>query len=83
MPGRLIAMPSAIVARASNVTGRSDCSEAGNEAQASTWTPITRTEGTAVFTTPATPEIRPPPPTGTTTVSRSGTSVSSSSPSVA
>ena len=77
-------MPSAIVAAFGvHISGSPRASDSGNGAQASTWTPITRTSGRALLTTPAMPEISPPPPTGTITVWSSGTSSSSSSPSVA
>ena len=81
-PGRFTAMPSAIVSPASNTTGWPASSDAGNAAHASTWTPITSTDGRADFTAIATPLTSPPPPTGTMIRARSSTSSSSSSPSV-
>ena len=80
-PGRLTAIPSAIVSTDGAGTGSPRRSDSGYGAQAATWTPITSTSGRAALTAIAMPEQSPPPPTGTTTRARSGTSSSSSSPS--
>ncbi len=76
-PGRLMAMPSAIVAVLVAASGR-----AYGE-HAFTCTPVTSTSGRTALIAPATPLTRPPPPIGMITLARSGTSASSSSPSVA
>ena len=80
-PGRLTAIPSAIVSTDGAGTGSPRRSDSGYGAQAATWTPITSTSGRAALTAIAMPEHSPPPPTGTTTRARSGTSSSSSRPS--
>ena len=51
-------------------------------AHTAAWTPITRTCGRCDFTAIAIPLARPPPPSGTTTVTRSGMSSTNSAPSV-
>ena len=79
-PGRLTAIPSAMVSAEGTATGSPAASEAGNGAHASTCTPITSTSGRCDFTAMATPLIRPPPPTGATTRRRSGAWASSSRP---
>ena len=72
-PGRLIAMPSAIVGppatvdRLAALERRPDRRRSSRPARRST-----RTPGRAALSTPATPPISPPPPTGTTTVAISG-----------
>ena len=71
-PGRLTAMPSAIVSTAPAATGSPRRSDSGYGAHAATCTPITSTSGRADLTAIATPEHSPPPPTGTTTRARSG-----------
>ena len=46
LPGRLTAMPSAIVAAFGvHISGSPRASDSGNGAHASTWTPMTRTSG--------------------------------------
>src|SRR5918999_2890072 len=80
-PGRLIAIPSAIVSAVSTGIARPCSSDAGYGAHAATWTPTTSTSGRSDLIAIATPEASPPPPTGTTTFARSGTCSSSSSPS--
>jgi hypothetical protein len=81
-PGRLTAIPSAIVSALSTPTGSPRRSDSGKAATLSTCTPTTSTWGRADLTAIATPLASPPPPTGTTTLARSGMSSSSSSPSV-
>ena len=80
-PGRLTAMPSAIVSAACASIGSPALIDAGNGAQAAAWTPTICTSGLAALIASATPAHSPPPPTGMTTLARSGTSSSSSSPS--
>ena len=80
-PGRLTAIPSAIVSAESAATGSPRRSDSGYGAHAATCTPTTSTSGRADFTAIATPAASPPPPTGMTTRARSGTCSSSSSPS--
>ena len=80
-PGRLTAMPSAIVSAVWASIGFPASIEAGNGAQAAAWTPTIWTSGRAALIASATPAHRPPPPTGMTTFARSGTSSSSSRPS--
>ncbi len=79
-PGRLTAIPSAIVSAESTATGAPAASEARTGAQVSTWTPMTSISGRADLSAIATPLINPPPPTGTITRASSGTCASSSSP---
>src|SRR5579884_2984712 len=76
----LAASPSAMVGRMGISTSRpaaSACSMAGD---AEDWTPTTRIEGLTAFSQVPIPLISPPPPTGTSTVVRSGTSSSNSTP---
>src|SRR5215208_5825865 len=80
-PGRLTAIPSAIVSAEVAGTGSPRLSDSGYGAQAATCTPTTSTSGRADLIAIATPEHSPPPPTGTTTFARSGASSSSSRPS--
>ena len=81
-PGRLTAMPSAIVSFDGAATGSPRRSDSGYGAMLSTCTPTISTSGRADFTATAIPDASPPPPTGTTTFARSWTSSSSSNPSV-
>src|SRR4051812_30867650 len=81
-PGRLTAMPSAIVNAEETPTGSPRRSDSANAATVSTCTPTTSTSGRCALIAMATPLDSPPPPTGTTTFARSGTSSSNSSPSV-
>ena len=67
-PGRLTAMPSAIVSAGSTATGSPSRSESANGAQAAAWTPTTSTSGRCVLIAIATPLTSPPPPTGTMTL---------------
>ena len=71
-PGCLTAMPSAIVIDAVASTGSPRWSDSTYGAHAATWTPTTSTSGRADLTAIATPLHSPPPPTGTTTLARSG-----------
>ena len=80
-PGRLTAMPSAIVSALIASIGMPALIDAGNGAQAAAWTPTIDTSGLAALIASATPAHRPPPPTGITTLARSGTSSSNSRPS--
>ena len=80
-PGRLIAMPSAIVSAEAASIGSPARIDSGNGAHAAAWTPTICTSGLASLIASATPAHSPPPPTGMTTLARSGTSSSSSSPS--
>ncbi len=80
-PGRLIAMPSAIVSAEAAAIGCPAAIDSGNGAHAAACTPTICTSGLAALIAIATPEHSPPPPTGMTTMARSGTSSSSSSPS--
>ena len=80
-PGRLIAMPSAIVIADVASIGSPRRIDSGNGAQAAAWTPTICTSGLASLIASATPEHSPPPPTGITTLARSGTCSSSSRPS--
>ena len=81
-PMRFTAMPSASVSALSRATIFPASREARAEAAAAASTPTTLTEGFRAFTATAMPEMIPPPPMGTTTVSRSGTCSRSSSPMV-
>ena len=72
----------AMVWTASSVTTRPAESESFMEVAPVGSTPITRIDGRTPCSAAATPPIRPPPPTATITVSRSGTCSSSSSPTV-
>lgn len=67
------AKPSAIVGFASTKTGLPAFTAAEKLAQHSDSTPMTFTEGLRVFTATDIPDIRLPPPTGTTITSTSGT----------
>ena len=71
-PGRLTAMPSAIVCDAGAVTVTPASSEARTGAQPSACTPITRTSGFSACSAVAMPAISPPPPMGTITVVTAG-----------
>ena len=80
-PGRLTAIPSAIVSADAASIGSPAAIDSGNGAHAAAWTPTICTDGLASLIASATPAASPPPPTGITTFARSGTSSSSSSPS--
>ena len=77
VPGCLTAMPSASV-----TTGPAGEAPPAYGTHTAACTPITRTWGSSDLTAMAVPAARPPPPTGTMTHDRSGTSSTSSSPSV-
>jgi hypothetical protein len=85
-PGLPTAMPSAIVGSTVISVGAPRFSDTGYAAALAACTPTTRTllpsAAARCLTALATPEIRPPPPMGTTTVATSGTSSSTSRPSV-
>ena len=69
----LTAIPSASVSDISTWVGAPASSDRTAPGEASASTPMTRTPGRSAFTAVATPEIIPPPPTGTTIVVTSGT----------
>ena len=71
-PGRLTAMPSAIVRALGVSTGSWAAIESAIAAQPSAWTPITSIEGSWSFSAIASPLASPPPPTGTSTRRRFG-----------
>ncbi len=71
-PGRLTAMPSAIVRATGTATGSPAASEPATAAQPAACTPTIRTSGIRALTASAMPPIRPPPPIGTTSRPRSG-----------
>ena len=71
-PGRLTAMPSAMVDLASMDTGYPAASEPGHGATASAWTLTTSISGSRFLTATVIPAARPPPPTGTTIVRTCG-----------
>ncbi len=81
-PGRLTAMPSAIVCARTAASICPCCTDRTNAAQPVAWTPTTRTPGSSAVSASAEPASRPPPPHGTTTRSTSGTCSASSSPTV-
>ena len=79
-PGSVTAIPSAMVVPPGGSTGRpSACAIA---AYRSDCTPTISMSGRACFTATAMPAMRPPPPTGTTSTSRSGRAASISSATV-
>ena len=80
-PGVSTAMPSATVPAVGAATGSPLKSAAAAEKRFAC-TPTTRTLGRCALAATATPLTSPPPPTGTTSVSRSGACSSISSPSV-
>ena len=80
-PGRLTAMPSAIVSAEEASIGSPAAIDSGNGAHAAACTPTICTSGLTSLIASATPAASPPPPTGITTLARSGTSSSSSRPS--
>ncbi len=79
-PGRLTAIPSAMVRADWTATGFPSLSDSRTGAQLEAWTPITSIEARADFSAIATPLTSPPPPTGTITRARSSTCSSNSSP---
>ena len=72
-PAMVTCWPSAIVWGTSIDTRSPARSERATSSPASGSTPTTRACGASALTAVATPAISPPPPTGTTTVSRSST----------
>ena len=77
-----MAIPSAMVVTRSRRWAVPACIDGSRQAAPSAWTPTTRTLGERWCRAVATPEMRPPPPTGTITVSASGQSSAISSPTV-
>ena len=71
-PGRLTAMPSAIVSADVASIGSPACIDSGNGAHAAAWTPMICTSGLASLIASATPAHSPPPPTGITTLRQVG-----------
>ena len=71
-PGRLTAMPSAMVGLACTDSGCPAASEPGYGATASACAPTTWISGSRPLTATVTPAASPPPPTGTTTVRTCG-----------
>jgi hypothetical protein len=81
-PGAATAIPSAIVEDGVTETGRPAAIDAGTGAMASACTPMTCAAGSTELVATATPEHRPPPPTGTTIVRACGHCSPISSPTV-
>ena len=81
-PGRLTAIPSAMVSQDGSAIGSPAASEAGKDALPAAWTPTMRTSGRSARKATAIPEMSPPPPTHTTTVVASGTCAAISRPTV-
>ena len=79
-PTRLTAMPSAMVSPTEARRGPPESRAVCMLGQAAASTPTMRTAGRRARIAVAIPDTRPPPPTGTTTVSRSGACSRSSSP---
>ena len=78
MSRRVTAMPPAMVGR-SGASGK-PARRRYIDGPAAAWTPTTSIEGAFALAAVATPAISPPPPIGTTSTSRSGTSASISRP---
>ncbi len=71
-PGRMVSKPSAMLAVRSSVVGRPATSDVDIFAAPAGSTPTTLTPGARCLIAAATPELKPPPPTGTSTVAASG-----------